>query len=94
MLKDKTSSSVILTKKELYKKVRERLSKVYPEMGERLTRKLAKRAVKVLRRIRELPRYSQVINMTHLELNQVLQECPESPYFTWEKFETTENQAR
>ena len=94
MLRDKTASSVILTKKELFKKVRERLSKVYPEMGERFTRKLAKRAVKVLKRIQDLPRYSQVINMTHKELNLVLQECPESPYFTWDKFETKENQAR
>ena len=32
--------------------------------------------------------------MTHEELNEVLQECPESPYFTWDEFETTESQAR
>ena len=32
--------------------------------------------------------------MTHKELNLVLQECPESPYFARDDFQTTENFAR
>ena len=32
--------------------------------------------------------------MTHRELNLVLQECPESPYFARDDFQTTEDFAR
>ena len=32
--------------------------------------------------------------MTHPELNLLLQECPESPYFATDDFETTEKSAR
>ena len=32
--------------------------------------------------------------MTHRELNLVLQECPESPYFARDDFQTSENFAR
>ena len=32
--------------------------------------------------------------MSHLQLNRVLQECPESPYFNRDDFSTGETQAR
>ena len=32
--------------------------------------------------------------MTHRELNKVLQECPESPYFALDDFSTSEKEAR
>ena len=32
--------------------------------------------------------------MTHLELNQLIQECPESPYFTRDDWFTREDEAR
>ena len=57
-------------------------------------KRIAKRAVKHLRSIREIPRYSQVINMTHMELNLFLQECPESPYFARDDWQTDEPGAR
>ena len=56
--------------------------------------RISKHAVKVLRKVQDLPRYSQVINMTHRELNLVLQECPESPYFARDDYETEEEEAR
>ena len=34
------------------------------------------------------------MKLTHEELNLVLQECPESPYFATDEFETTKAQAK
>ena len=76
-------NSVKMTKarKELRRSVANRLMKANPDLGQVEAKRFAKHAVKVLRKIQYLPRYSQVINMTHMELNLTLQECPESPYF-------------
>lgn len=78
-----------LKKEELCLKVAKRIKRISPGMSSEDIDRKARRAVKVLRQIQDLPRYSQVINMTHQELNLVLQECPESPYFLRDDFETS-----
>ena len=83
-----------MTKKELCVNVAKRILKVNPGADQEEAEKRAKRAVKILKKIQDLPRYSSVINMTHQELNLTLQECPESPYFFKDNFETNEAQAR
>ena len=35
-----------------------------------------------------------MINLSHAELNRLIQECPESPYFVRDDFETSEESAR
>ena len=77
-----------LKREELCLEVARRISKVSPEMSDEEVDRKARRAVSVLRKIQDVPRYSQVINMNHRELNLVLQECPESPYFARDDFET------
>ena len=79
-----------LTKKELCKSVAKRVLKANQGMKRDDVKRITKRAVNHLKSIQELPRYSQVINMTHEELNLVLLECPESPYFARDDWETTE----
>ena len=80
MIKEK-SVKLTKTQKELRRSVANRLMKAKPDLGQAEAKRIAKHALKVLRKIQYLPRYSQVINMTHMELNLTLQECPESPYF-------------
>ena len=63
-------------------------------MSEDEIRSKAKRAVDVLRKIQDFPTYSKVINFSHQELNLLLQECPESPYFAKDDFETTKEGAK
>lgn len=67
---------------------------MYPDADEDEAAKKAKRAVKVLSKIHAVPKHSEVINMTHHELNGVLQGCPESPYFARDDFETDVHGAR
>ena len=62
-----------LKREELCLEVAKRISKVSPEMSNEDVVCKARRAVRVLKKIQDLPRYSQVINMNHRELNQVLQ---------------------
>ena len=76
----------IKSEMELCERVFERLLKVNPDVDVEELFSKAKRAVKVLKTIQQLPRYSQVINMTHQELNLVIQQCPESPYFCRDDF--------
>ena len=72
----------------------ERLSKSGRPIDEDEIVAIARRAVKSLRRIQDIPRHSKVMNMSHAELNLVLQECPESPYFAKDDWRTTKQQAR
>ena len=88
------SITIVLTKKELRRSIRQRLARVNPHLTPQELMRISKHAVKVLRKIQDLPRYSQVINMTHRELNLVLQECPESPYFARDDYSTEEAEAR
>lgn len=69
------------TKKELYESVARRIAKANPEMRYDEVWLWAKLAVKHFKKIHDIPSYSQVINMTHHELNEVLYACPESPFF-------------
>ena len=54
----------------------------------------AKRAVKVLKNIQDMPMYGKVINMTHRELVTFLQELPESPFFARDDYCIGEVEAR
>ena len=71
-----------------------RINLVNPGMSRDEVKRKAKRACRVLSRIEDLPRYSEVINMNHEQLNLLLQQCPESPYFAKDDFQTSEQQAR
>ena len=74
--------------------VARRIAKVNPAMNLEEALVIARRALKVLRKVQPLPRISQVINMTHHQLMSVLQECPESPFFAKDDFNLTEIEAR
>ena len=69
-------TQVNTTKKELSESVANRISRANPEMRFHEERLKAKPAVKHIKKIQDLPSYCQVINMTHAELNQVLNDCP------------------
>ena len=89
-MRHRSSRKVVLkTKEEICLDVARRLARVNTEMSEEEILRKAKRAVRVLKNIQNLPTYSRVINMTHHELNLLLQECPESPYFARDDFETS-----
>ena len=83
-----------MTQLEVCQRVIERLARIHPELPMRVILHQAERAMEVVHEIQELPSYSQVINMTHLELNLALQQCPESPLFARDDYETTEAAAR
>ena len=91
MLLRRNSAPDNISKEELHLRVAERIARVSPDMSIEDIDEIAMRALKRCKKIQEVPRYSQVINMTHRELNLVLQECPESPYFARDDFQTSEN---
>ena len=70
------------------------MARVRPETPKEDIKRAAKRAVKCLKLIQDLPRHSQIINMTHDQLNLALLECPESPYFARGGWKTNEESAR
>lgn len=87
-------TQVNTTKKELCESVANRISRANLEMRFHEERLKAKLAVKHIKKIQDLPSYCQVINMTHAELNQVLNDCPESPFFASQRLRSSEAEAR
>ena len=79
---------------QLLGSVIDRIATAYPTKNMEEVVRTAERAVRVLNHIRDLPKYSQIINMNHMELVLTLQQCPESPYFARDDFNTTEAEAR
>ena len=94
MLKSRKVHAAPKTHKELCKSVAKRMAKVNPGIEKDVIKRKAKRAVKSLKLIQDLPRHSQIINMTHDQLNLALLECPESPYFARGGWKTNEESAR
>ena len=64
MLKKKPEP-VAIRAQELHESVMWRIKKMNPGMSFDECREKARHAIEVLREIRDLPRYSEVINMTH-----------------------------
>ena len=69
----KRSSDAIMPYKELCRSVAFRIAQVNLEMDEQNILRMANRALEVLPKVQNLPTYSQVISMTHKELNHNLQ---------------------
>ena len=81
-------------KNQLRDGVATRLARVNPGMSNEEALAKAEQAINDLRTILSLPRYCEVINMTHQQLILVLQCCPESPYFATDGWEFDEARAR